>query len=50
MTCGFCDRTDSITTVNGVNACVDHLDNAFKPVGQQVAAVRRLAEGVAAPG
>ena len=35
-TCSRCDRTDSLTTINGVRACLDHLDEvmgeAFAPV------------------
>lgn len=48
-TCDFCTKP-KVVTVNGVQACQDHIDDALKPVGDVVRGLRALAEEWAAAG
>jgi hypothetical protein len=32
VSCDWCERTDSITTINGLHACTDHLEVAMAQV------------------
>ena len=34
--CAFCNETSTLTTINGLDVCIAHLDDAFIPVRAQM--------------
>lgn len=41
--CGFCEQP-AVTVINGVSACMDHLEDALRPVGEVAGKLRELVE------